>query len=301
MRKSFIFSKSTSLFLILLVLFFGETSLTLAATWQRLDLQNNVIHVLGSCANKKEVTVYLLSATTSDVIYAAGAPCDKGNFNFTDELTRWGIPTGTYHLVVGEGQGLANLNHTEDLSVVYPTYEPGLPPDPNTIFENRAGSIVTNLQAMSESVASMIQTLGDTSYSAVLKVALSGFLGSIEVTLTGLADVVLHMQNLIYGIEQTFYSLPSSTPADTPFVPAVTSSGDTNSTTPSLDSTSTDQTEDTTTIEVAPANEPPDTTTPPESEPIVLDISTTTPSATEPAQPTTEASSTVTSEPIPDQ
>lgn len=261
--------------------FFSDASGSLAATWQRLDPQDNTIRILGSCTNKKEVTVYLLSATTSDIFYAAGVRCDKGNFNITDELTRWGIPAGLYHLAVGEGQSLPNLNHIEDVSVVYPTFAPSLPPDPNTIFENKAGNVVTSLQAMSDSVNEMITSLDDTTYSSSAKIVLTTLLTSIKASLGGLSEIVVRMQNIIYGVEQVIEQISNSVPSfETDATPPPVENIDTSS------ATSTSETASSTepTVQITPENppEPADPTieeAPPVEETPVTELTPTTPEA----------------------
>lgn len=212
------FFKLLSLCLILVGFSMGETVSVFAATWQRTDFQTNYIHIRGTCTSKKDITVYLFAGNGTDLVYNAGVHCEKGTFDYTDELTRWNIPAGTYHMAVGEGESAANLNHIEDVSVAYPLpyippETPDIPLDPNTVFENRAGNVVISLQTMSDSIDQMITSLGDTTYSSPVKTILAGLLSSIKVSLVALSGTVVHMQNIIYGIEQIIEQISNSTPS----------------------------------------------------------------------------------------
>jgi hypothetical protein len=223
MKKIFILAV---LGLLVPVFVFAKTSFSVLDNENTLSLQ-------GKCMGD-QVRVDLFAGKDAEPIYTSGAPCQDGNFTFSDDLTKWeGIPNGDYTLAVDNDK--SNTPGVRIKRVVEqrvdPVPAPAAPAPEATLSTGTPASqpdspevkFLNAFVALQQSILDMREWLTATTYPIFLKSGLAMALDGIETAANTVSDlIVAHDSSASAGENKTADAAsptadtPTNTPAETP-------------------------------------------------------------------------------------
>lgn len=211
--------------IIVMIVVFAAPSFALGAKWERKVADPKKLDISGACEKKDGiVTVYLIDKISGEQIYSGGVQCEKGEFVFKDDLSKWNISKGSYNLVVGDGQKKRDIDHIEELEVkdepipspVVVASVSNSGPTTENVFGEAMGRFADGLQSLSESLNQMKASLEQTNLNVTVKTVISGTLAVLEKIVSETGLLLASLQEQFQKFDQG--SLRSAGSAETPLI-----------------------------------------------------------------------------------